>query len=31
MRLGPLEIARVDNDPDYPENGRITFDVRGGR
>ena len=25
-----LEIARLDNDPDKPENGRIEFDLRGG-
>ncbi|MDR4484425.1 MAG: putative baseplate assembly protein [Nitrospirales bacterium] len=31
LPLGPLEIARLDNDPSFPENGRIRFDVRGGR
>jgi hypothetical protein len=31
LPLGPLEIARVDNDPNFPENGRLTIDVRGGR
>jgi hypothetical protein len=31
LRLGPLEIARLDNDPSFPENGRLTLDVRGGR
>ena len=31
LPLGPLEIARVDNDPSLPENGRLTLDVRGGR
>lgn len=25
-----LEIVRLDNDPDKPENGRIEFDLRGG-
>ncbi|MBF2065992.1 MAG: putative baseplate assembly protein [Calothrix sp. C42_A2020_038] len=25
------EIAQVDNDPSFPENGKITFNVRGGR
>lgn len=31
LPLGPLEIARLDNDPSFPENGRIRFDMRGGR
>jgi hypothetical protein len=31
LTLGPLEVARLDNDPNYPENGRLTLDVRGGR
>ena len=31
LPLGPLEIARLDNDPSYPENGRLQLDVRGGR
>jgi hypothetical protein len=26
----PLEIARLDNNPNAPENGRIDFDIRGG-
>ncbi len=25
-----LEIARLDNDPNHPENGHIDFDMRGG-
>lgn len=29
--LGPLEIALLDNDPDFPENGRLKLDMRGGR
>ena len=29
--LGPLEIPRLDNDPNFPENGRLTLDMRGGR
>lgn len=29
--MGPLEIARLDNDPDFPENGVLRLDVRGGR
>lgn len=31
LSLGPLEIARLDNDPSFPENGRLRLDVRGGR
>ncbi|MFI5456621.1 MAG: putative baseplate assembly protein [Isosphaerales bacterium] len=31
LTLGPLEIARLDNDPDFPENGRLSLDMRGGR
>lgn len=31
LSLGPLEIARLDNDPNYPERGVLALDVRGGR
>ncbi|GAA3184510.1 MULTISPECIES: putative baseplate assembly protein [Streptomyces] len=31
LRLGPLEIARCDNDPDRPENGRLVIEFGGGR
>jgi hypothetical protein len=31
LPIGPLEIARLDNDPSFPENGRIRFDLGGGR
>lgn len=31
LRLGPLEVAQLDNDPSFPENGRLVLDVRGGR
>ena len=31
MKLGPLEIARLDNDPNFRENGVFTLDMRGGR
>ncbi len=31
LPLGPFEIARLDNDPSFPENGKLTLDVRGGR
>lgn len=30
LRLGRLEIARLDNDPSQPENGRIEIEVKGG-
>lgn len=29
ITLARLEIARLDNDPSRPENGQITFDLRG--
>lgn len=31
LRLGPWEIARLDNDPNFPENGKIEFNLGGGR
>jgi hypothetical protein len=31
LPLGPLEIARLDNDPGFPENGRLRLDMLGGR
>jgi hypothetical protein len=31
LPLGPFEIARLDNDPSRPENGRLTLYMRGGR
>lgn len=31
LRLSPFEIARLDNDPSFPEHGQIAFDLRGGR
>ena len=31
LRLGPFEIARLDNDARRPENGRLTLELRGGR
>ncbi|MBT2510677.1 putative baseplate assembly protein [Streptomyces sp. ISL-98] len=30
LRLGPLEIARCDNDPDRPEMGRLSIELGGG-
>jgi hypothetical protein len=29
--LGPLQIAQMDNDPSYPNHGRLTLDMRGGK
>jgi len=31
LPLGPYEIARLDNDPNRPENGRLTLTMGGGR
>lgn len=31
LKLAPLEIARLDNDPNFPENGRLNLIMRGGR
>jgi hypothetical protein len=31
LLLGPFEIARLDNDPNFPENGVLVLDMRGGR
>ena len=31
LATSPHEIARLDNDPDFPEMGRIMFEMRGGR
>ncbi|HEV7661590.1 MAG TPA: putative baseplate assembly protein [Allosphingosinicella sp.] len=31
LALRPNEIARLDNDPNYPENGKIELDLGGGR
>jgi hypothetical protein len=31
LKLGPREIARVDNDPNYPEHGRLQLNMGGGR
>jgi len=30
LPIGPLEVARLDNDPVFPENGRLTLALRGG-
>ena len=31
LPLNPLEIARLDNDPSFPENGLLTLNIGGGR
>lgn len=31
LRLGPLEVARVESDPLVPDGGAVTYDLRGGR
>jgi predicted phage baseplate assembly protein len=31
LPLHPLEVARLDNDPNLPENGLLTLEMRGGR
>ncbi|MFL9450931.1 MULTISPECIES: baseplate J/gp47 family protein [Nostocales] len=31
LPIGPLEIARLDNNPNFPENGKFFLDIRGGR
>lgn len=31
LPLQAFEIARLDNDPSFPEHGQISFDLRGGR
>jgi hypothetical protein len=29
--LGPLQIARMDNDPSYPSHGQLTLVLQGGK
>ena len=31
LPLGLFEIARLDQDPNFPEHGNLKFDIRGGR
>ncbi len=31
LPLGPMEIARLDSDPDFPEDGKLTLTMTGGR
>jgi hypothetical protein len=29
--LGPLEVARLDNDVDFPERGALELELHGGK
>ncbi len=31
LKLGAMEIARLDNDPSFPEHGKLEFKMEGGR
>jgi len=31
LPIGPMEIAQLDNDPNFPEHGKIVFKLVGGR
>jgi hypothetical protein len=31
LALGPLEVARLDNDPNFHERGKLSLDMRGGQ
>jgi hypothetical protein len=31
LPIGPLEVAQLDNDPSFPEHGRLRFKMGGGR
>ncbi len=31
LEVGPLEVAQLDNDPSFPEQGTLKFDMKGGR
>lgn len=31
LAIGPLEVARLDNDPAFPEHGRLALALEGGR
>jgi hypothetical protein len=31
MKLGPLQVARLDNDPSYPANGKLNLYMEGGK
>ena len=31
LEIGPLEVAQLDNDPNFPEHGILTLTMKGGR
>ncbi len=31
MKLGQLQVARLDNDPSFPGHGQLTLAMQGGR
>jgi hypothetical protein len=31
LPIGSMEVARLDNDPSFPEHGRLELIMRGGR
>jgi hypothetical protein len=31
LAIGPLEVALLDNDPNFPEHGKLTLRLEGGR
>jgi len=31
IKLGPLQVARLDNDPNYPDHGQLTLVMEGGK
>jgi hypothetical protein len=31
IKLGPLQVARLANDPSYPDHGQLTLNMEGGK
>jgi hypothetical protein len=31
IKLGSLQVARLDNDPSYPDHGQLTLVMQGGK
>jgi hypothetical protein len=31
IELGPLQVARLDNDPNFPDHGQLTLQMQGGK
>jgi hypothetical protein len=31
IKLGALQVARMDNDPNYPDHGQLTLNMQGGK